>query len=376
MSKRIDYYEFLEVSRDANGDEVKKAYRSAAMKWHPDRNQGNREAEENFKLASEAYEVLSDPQKRELYDRYGHDGLSGSNFHPFNNVEDIFESFGDVFEDFFGFGGMGGRSRRGQGGRRPRAGEDLAYALNIEFEEAYHGCEKEIQIHKTETCADCEGKGHPASSKPSTCPQCKGQGQVFHSQGFFTISSPCQHCRGQGVIIKVLCHGCQGKGRVKREKKLNVKVPAGVDQGNRLVLRQEGEAGSDGGPAGDLYVVLQIKEHPLFKRDENNLWMDLPISFTQAALGATLKVPTMDGEQEVEIPSGIESGETITLKGKGFPFLRDSRHGNQILKIFVKTPKKLSAKQEELLREFAKESGESEEEVSKIKPKKKKKFLF
>ena len=349
MSSKRDYYEVLNVSREASLEEIKKAYRKSALQHHPDRNPGDHQAEEKFKEASEAYEVLVDEHKREMYDRFGHAGLSGTDFHPFNNVEDIFDSFGDIFEDFFGMGG-----RRG-GRTRARRGDDLRYDLQITFLEAYHGVEKEISIKKAEKCEECEGLGHPLSSKPSTCQQCHGQGQVYKSQGFFTVSSVCPICRGQGTFVKILCKVCMGKGLVPKEKKLKVKIPAGVETGNRLMLRSEGGAGSEGGPSGDLYVVLVVEGHDLFQREGLDIWMDLPISFVQAAMGDSVKVPLVEGEEEVEIPRGIDAGETIVLKGKGFPDLHGGKRGNQILQLLLKTPKHLSARQEELLREFSEE---------------------
>ncbi|MBF0492871.1 MAG: molecular chaperone DnaJ [Deltaproteobacteria bacterium] len=374
--KKTDYYEFLSVSRTASSEEIKKAYRQAAMKFHPDRNPGDKKAEENFKFASEAYEVLSDDQKKQIYDRYGHQGLDGGGFHHgFGNVEDIFESFGDVFEDFFGMGG----GRRGGGRKRGRRGQDLSVQVTVSFKEAYHGTEQEIQIRKPTLCEDCGGKGYPASSKPTHCQNCQGSGQVFHSQGFFTVSSTCPVCRGQGQLIKVLCRSCQGQGLVEKEKKLKIKIPAGIDQGNRLVLKGEGSAGTEGAPAGDLYVVVRIEEDETFERDGLDIWVDLPLSFPQAALGASLKVKTVEGEMEVEVPKGINAGETIVLQGKGFPELRGGHRGNQILQVQLRTPKKLSARQKELFEELARELGQEEapEEASreeKASKKKKKRF--
>lgn len=373
MSSKRDFYEVLGLHREASFEEVKKAYRKAALQYHPDRNPGDHEAEARFKEASEAYEVLIDEQKREVYNRYGHAGLSGTDFHPFTNVEDIFESFGDIFEDFFGMGG-----RRG-GRTRARRGDDLRYDLKISFLEAYHGIEKEISIHKAEKCEECAGLGHPLSSKPSTCQQCHGQGQVYKSQGFFTVSSICPICRGQGSIVKILCKVCSGKGLFPKEKKLKVKIPAGVETGNRLMLRGEGGAGSEGGHSGDLYVVLSVEEHEFFQRDGLDIWMDLPISFVQAALGAQVKVPVVEGEEEVEVPRGIDAGETLVLRGKGFPDLHGGKRGNQILQVVLKTPKHLSKRQEELLTEFAEEETKYSSHAlhsGEKKTKKKKKFLW
>jgi molecular chaperone DnaJ len=377
MASKRDYYQILGLTRDATADAVKKAYRQAAMNYHPDRNPDDREAEEKFKLASEAYEVLSDPQKRVIYDQFGHAGLSGTDFHPFTNVEDIFQSFGDIFEDFFGLGGFG---RRGGAGRRSRVrrGEDMAYNLTIEFLESYQSCEKEVEIRKEVICEHCEGKGYPPSSHPTTCPQCHGRGQVHHSQGFFTISTTCSVCRGEGVVVKVLCGTCKGEGVVLREKKLKIKVPAGVSTGNRLILKGEGGPGREGAPSGDLYVVLHVNSHPLFQRDGLDVWMDLPISFVQAALGDTLQVPTLEGEEEITIPKGIDAGETIVLKGKGFPEVRGGEKGNQMIQVVIKTPKDLTPEQEALLQQFAKAgkmeevSTEKKEEGKKAKKKKRK----
>ena len=371
---QVDYYEILELSKSASLDEVKKAYRQAALKYHPDRNPGDKAAEDKFKQASEAYEVLSDPQKKEVYDRYGHAGLSGSNFHGFNNVEDVFSSFGDLFEDFFGFGGFGGSSRRNRS--QARRGDDLRYDLSISFEEAYQGCEKEIQISKYSPCEACQGRGYPAHAQPATCSQCHGRGQIYRSQGFFTVSSTCPQCRGEGRMVKTRCGECAGEGRVAKQKKLTVKIPAGVDNGNQLILRSEGGAGIEGGASGDLYVVLSIKPHDFFQRDGKDIWFDLSISFVQAALGATIQVPTLEGDTDVEIPRGIDAGETIVLKNKGFAGLRGESRGDQILQIILKTPKKLSTRQEELLKEFAQEAGESVVESTSPKKKKKSKKGF
>jgi len=375
MSSKRDFYEVLGVHRESSQEEIKKAYRKAALQYHPDRNPGDHSAENKFKEASEAYEVLIDDYKRQMYDQYGHAGLSGTDFHPFTNVEDIFDSFGDIFQDFFVFG-----SPRSGGRKRARRGEDLRYDLQVSFIEAYHGVEKEIKIHKAEKCETCDGKGYPSTSKPSTCAQCQGQGQVYKSQGFFTVSSVCPICRGEGVFAKVLCKDCSGKRLVSKEKKLKVKIPPGVETGNRLVLRGEGGAGSEGGSSGDLYVVLVVEENEKFQRDGLDIWVDLPISFVQAALGAKMKVPLVEGEEEIEIPRGIDAGETIVLKGKGFPDVQGGKRGSHILQIVLKTPKHLSKRQEEILEEFAEEelkhSSNSSRWEQEKKSKKKKKFLW
>lgn len=379
MATKIDYYELLEITRSASTEEVKKAYRQAALKYHPDRNPGNKEAEERFKLATEAYEVLSDIQKRQIYDQYGHAGLDSSGYQPFRGgVEDIFDSFGDLFEDIFGFGGVGGRRSR-SGRARSHRGEDLQYNLAITFLESYQGVEKEIEFIKETLCEECQGRGYPASSQPTICPQCQGQGQLYHSQGFFTISSTCSACRGEGKIVKVLCGNCKGAGRTKKPKKLKVKVPAGIDQGNRLVLRGEGASGMDGGAPGDLYVVIHIEPDPLFHREGLDVWVDLPLSFSQAALGTVLTVPALEGEEEIEIPEGIEAGDTVVVKGKGFPELKGSHRGRLVYRVVLKTPKNLSERQKELLKEFASLGPEPMPEPSKKtnpKAKKKKKGWF
>ena len=356
MHKR-DYYEILGVNRDADPADIKKAYRQLAMKYHPDRNQGDKASEEKFKEASEAYEVLSDPQKRQLFDSYGHAGLEGAGFRGFSGVEDVFSSFGSIFEEFFG-GGFGGLDM-GFGGRkrsRARAGADLRHDITITFEESAFGVEREVNITKQAACEACGGSGAQEGTSRETCSSCRGSGQVAHSQGFFMIQTTCPKCRGEGSIIAKPCNECRGHGRVRKSKKINVKVPPGVEDGMRLILRGEGEAGENGGPSGDLYVVVSVRRHDLFKRDGDNVMMDLPVSFPQAALGAKIKVPTLYGEEEIEIPSGIETGESVKVKGKGFQNVHSKKKGDQIVEIFVKTPKKLSRKQKELLEEFVKSS--------------------
>lgn len=356
MNKR-DYYEILGVRKDADSSEIKKAYRQAAFKFHPDKNQGDKESEEKFKEASEAYEVLSDPQKRQLYDSYGHAGLEGAGFRGFSGVDDVFSSFGSIFEEFFGgrmggggfdFGFGGGRGKR----NRARGGSDLRHDIAISFEESAFGVEKEISLTKQEICTACKGSGAAEGTNRDTCPTCRGSGNVAHSQGFFMIQTTCPKCHGEGSVISKPCGECRGHGRVRASKKLKVKVPPGVEDGMRLILRGEGEAGENGGPAGDLYVVVEINHHNLFNRDGDQVMMELPISFPQAALGTKLIVPTLYGNEEIEIPAGIESGEQIRLKGKGFPNVHSKKKGDHVVTVFVKTPKKLSKKQKELLEEF------------------------
>lgn len=342
-----DYYEILEIQRQASAAEIKSAYRKMALKYHPDRNAGH-EAEECFKEASEAYEVLSDPQKRQLYDQYGHAGLESRGFHGFNDMGDIFSHFSDVFEDFFGFAGAG------RGGRSSaRQGHDLRLDLQITFMEAYAGCERKLELQRHESCELCHGQGYPKGSEPVICQHCGGKGQLYHSQGFFTISTACAACRGQGRVVREHCPECRGQGVVQRPKKLSVKIPAGVDNGTQLCVRGEGEGGRQGGPSGDLYVVLHVEEHPVLKRQGENLWMEQRISMVQAALGAEIEVESPQGKERLKVPKGVQTGHSLQLKGKGMPHLKDRRHGDLWVQVFVETPQNLSPDQEKLLLSFA-----------------------
>jgi len=352
MTKR-DYYEVLEIDRHATDDEIKKNYRRMAMQYHPDRNPGDKAAEENFKEAAEAYEVLSDAQKREIYDRYGHEGLSNSGFQGFSGFEDIFSSFGDIFGDIFGFSNGRSRSRTAA-----RAGSDLRYDLKISFTDAAFGISKEIDVQKLDRCHECNGTGAAAGTSPEACPRCLGRGQVTQSSGFFSISSTCPQCRGQGQVIKSPCSVCRGAGREKTSKLVQVKIPAGVDTGSRLRLRGEGEQGEYGGPNGDLYVFIFVEEHEFFKRSEDDVYCRIPISFVQAALGANLEVPTLTGTERLKIPRGTQSGKIFRIKGKGINHLRGYGSGDQIIEAVVVVPTNLSKRQEELLKEFARTSGE------------------
>ncbi len=356
-----DYYQVLGLDRSATDGEIKKAYRQMALKFHPDRNPGDKQAEERFKEASEAYEVLSDREKREIYDQFGHSGLQGTGFAGFQGVDDIFETFSDIFEDFFG----GGR----RGGRRAQRGRDLRYDLQIEFAEAFFGAEKQIQVTKNGICENCGGRGAKDSTAIRTCPRCHGRGQISHSQGFFTISTTCPQCRGNGTFIAEPCSECQGAGFVKKTKKLSVKIPAGVDSGVRLMLQNEGEAGERGASKGDLFVFISVKNHDFFSRDGDNLLCEIPISIVQASLGCHITVPGLKGDHEIEIPRGIQSGETIVLKGEGFPHLRSRRPGDLIIRVKVQTPTQLTKEQEDLLRKFAETSGEGMGEAKKKKKK-------
>ncbi len=338
-----DYYEILGLTASATSTEVKSAYRKLALQFHPDRN-SEHHAEEKFKEASEAYEVLSDPQKKTLYDQYGHAGLQGQGFHGFSDVGDIFSHFSDIFEDFFGFG----TNRQGRGGK----GRDLRLDLSISFMEAFSGAEKTVEIQRDELCRSCDGKGYPKGTEPAVCRHCGGRGQQFHSQGFFTISSTCNACRGQGKVVKEHCPDCRGKGAVSKKKKLSIKVPPGVDHGTQLFLRGEGEAGREGGIGGDLYVVVHVEEHPTFHREESDLWIEQKIHIVSAALGDEIEIETPEGKETLKIPQGTQTGELLRLRGKGMPALRGHHRGDFVVKIFVETPRKLTSRQEELLKEF------------------------
>ena len=341
-----DYYKILGVSRNATEDEIKKSYRKVAMEYHPDRNPGNKEAEEKFKVASEAYEVLRDPEKREIYDRYGIEGLKGTGFTGFRGFDDIFSAFGDVFQDFFGFG----PTHRGRTAARP--GADLRYYVKISFFDAAFGKEAEIEIPKNIACEACGGTGAKPGTHPTQCPSCKGTGQVTRSQGFFTISTTCSQCRGEGSIVPHPCKECRGYGKAKKIRKIQLKIPPGVDTGSKLRIRGEGEEGERGGPPGDLFVFIYVEPHDFFSREGDDVICQIPISFTQAALGTEIEVPTLNGANNLKIPKGTESGEIFRIKGEGFPRIRGYGRGDEIVQVMVRTPKNLTKRQEELLREF------------------------
>lgn len=347
MAKR-DYYEVLGVNAKASQDEIKKAYRQLALKFHPDRNPGDKAAEENFKEAAEAYEVLRDPQKRDIYDQFGHAGLEGTGFTGFGGFEDIFSTFGDIFEDFFGFG-----TRRRGSRTTARPGADLLYDLRVSFEEAVFGTEKEIEIPTSTSCESCKGTGREPGTEEDICPVCRGQGQILQSQGFFRISTTCHRCGGQGRIITHPCKACNGAGREKVTQKVLVKIPAGVDTGVRLRIPDKGESGYRGGPSGDLYVRLHVDPHDFFEREGHNLYCRIPISMVQAAIGDTMDIQTLDSTQTVKIPPGTQSGDVIRLRGQGVPGLRGSGRGDLFIDIQVKTPVNLNKRQKEILREFA-----------------------
>jgi molecular chaperone DnaJ len=351
-----DYYKILGVSRNASEEEIKKSYRRIAMQYHPDRNPGNKEAEENFKIASEAYEVLRDPEKRGIYDGYGIEGLKGTGFTGFRGFEDIFSAFGDIFEDFFGFGTTHRR------GTRARPGADLRYDLKISFYEAAFGRDTEIEIPKNVLCEPCNGTGAKPGTYPTHCPSCRGTGQVTRSQGFFMISTTCGQCHGEGKIISHPCKECRGHGRVRMNKKIQIKVPPGVDTGSKLRIRGEGEEGLRGGASGDLFVFLYVEPHDFFSREGDDIICQIPISFPQAALGAELEVPTLNDKRNLTIPKGTESGDVFRIKGEGFPKLRGYGRGDQLVQMIVKTPKNLTKRQEELLGEFEELSKKKERE--------------
>lgn len=348
MAKR-DYYEVLGVSNSASAAEIKSAYRKLAMQYHPDRNPDDKSAEDKFKEASEAYEVLSDSEKRARYDRFGHQGVGNQGF---QDVNDIFSSFGSIFEDFFGFsGGAGGKGR-------VRRGADLRYDMAIEFEEAVFGVEREVELERPVRCDTCEGSGAKSGSGRTTCRTCGGHGQVNRTQGFFAIRTACHVCGGEGTIVEKPCEDCRGQGRLNKKRKLTVKVPAGVDSGVRLRLSGEGEPGPSGGPSGDLYVVLHVKESDRFIRDGLDLIVEQPIGIAQAALGCEMKIRTLDGEVDLIIAGGSQSGDRVTLAGAGVPHLKGVGRGDMLVELRVVVPKKLSKEQRELLQKYAEISNE------------------
>jgi molecular chaperone DnaJ len=368
MSKR-DYYEVLEISKGANADEIKKAYRQKAKALHPDRNADNPNAEAEFKEANEAYEVLKDAEKRAAYDRFGHaafDGGMGGGARPgggFQGQGDFASAFSDVFDDLFG-DIMGGR-RGGGGGRRAVRGSDLRYNLRISLEDAYEGLQKTIQVPTAVACDTCSGSGAAGGAEPTACPTCSGMGKVRASQGFFTVEKTCPTCAGAGQIIQNPCQSCGGAGRVEKDRSLSVNIPAGVETGTRIRLAGEGEAGLRGGPTGDLYIFIEVAEHALFQRDGNILYCRVPVSMTSAAMGGDIEIPTIDGgRSRVKIPAGSQSGRQMRLRGKGMPSLRGGGAGDMLIEVAVETPVNLTSKQKELLKEFEKLSEENNPESS------------
>jgi len=339
-----DYYEILSIQRNADGEEIKRAYRKLAMQYHPDRNSGDEEAALRFKEAAEAYDVLSNPDKRQRYDRYGHAGLEGMGGPDFGNVQSIFDQFADLFGDIFG----GAGARRG-----PQAGRSLGMELELELVEAARGCKKTVTIPREENCSDCNGSGARRGTSPAICRACNGHGVVIRSQGFFRMQQTCHGRGGRGVVITDPCPSCHGRGRVTARRTLEVTVPPGVDNGMRLPMRGEGEAGAPGGQRGDLILEIHVREHPMFKRDGDHLVCHVPITFSQAALGGEIQVPTLDGPVNYTLQRGIQSGEAVRIGGKGIPNVRSKRPGDLLVVLMVETPRSLTKRQEELLRELA-----------------------
>jgi molecular chaperone DnaJ len=358
VAKR-DYYEVLGVERQATEQQIKSAYRKLALKYHPDRNPGDTQAEEAFKEAAEAYAVLADAQKRGLYDRFGHAGVSGPGGGGGGFDPTIFADFSDIFAglgDAFGFGDIFGARRR-RGG--PQRGADLRYDLEISFDESATGTETNIQIPREETCETCKGSGAAPGTSPETCDHCRGTGQLRYQQGFLTVARPCPNCRGTGKTIAKPCQACRGAGRISRERKLTVKIPAGIATGQRLRLYGEGEHGSAGGPPGDLYVVVHVQEHPFFHREEDDLYCEMPISFPTLALGGAIKVPTLGEAEELQIPSGTQAGTRFRIRGKGMPHVSGRGHGDLHVIARVAVPKKLTKDQKRLLEELGRTMPEA-----------------
>ncbi len=352
MTQKRDYYEILNVNRDADEDEIKKAYRKLAIQFHPDKNPGDEVAEDKFKEATEAYEVLRDPEKRDRYDRFGHAGLEGmgSDFGGFGvNLDDI---FGDVFGDLFG--GFSGGTQRA-----PKRGRSLQYNLDVTLEDVIHGKEVTIQVPRVESCSTCEGSGAKRGTSPVTCPQCYGRGQISQSQGFFTMSRTCPRCRGEGAIIQDPCRSCGGKGVVRNTRDIPLNIEKGVDTGFKYQLRGEGEAGANGAPPGDLFVVVNVEPHQRFQRDRNDLITSAKISFVQATLGGKIEVDSIDGKEELHIPPGTQYGAQLRIPNKGVPHYRRSYSGDLVVRMEIEIPTHLSTEQRRALEEFAKLRGES-----------------
>ncbi len=346
---KLDYYAVLAVSRTASDSELKAAYRKLAMQYHPDRNPGDAAAEEKFKECSEAYQVLSDPDKRAAYDRYGHAGVSGAGAagNPFANAQDLGDIFGDIFGEMFAGGsGRGGRASRAQRGR------DLRYDQTIDFAEAVFGKEIEVSVKRMELCESCDGVGTRSNKGPAVCKQCGGRGQVRFQQGFFSVARTCTVCNGTGQVITDPCPTCHGDGRTEKTHTVRVSIPAGVEEGTRIRYQGGGDAGRVGGPSGDLYIVLTVKPHPFFERDGNDLHCVIPISFTQAALGDEITIPTLEADTKLKVPEGTQSGKEFRLRGKGVPYLNEHGRGDLIAEVAVQTPRKLTREQREWLRQL------------------------
>jgi molecular chaperone DnaJ len=353
MAKRC-YYEVLEVERTAGDGELKSAFRKLAMKWHPDRNPSDKNCEVRFKEINEAYEILKDPDKRAAYDRFGHAAFEHAGSGAAHGFGDVASAFADIFDDLFGMGG----ARRGRGGGRER-GADLRYNMEISLEEAYFGKTAQVRLPTSVTCEACSGSGAKVGTKPKACPTCGGQGRIRHAQGFFTLERTCPACQGRGQVIDNPCPSCSGSGRVTRERALSVNIPAGVEDGTRIRLAGEGEAGVRAGPAGDLYIFLAIGAHAFFHREGADLHCRVPISMVLAAIGGEIEVPTIDGNHSrVKVPEGTQSGRRFRLQGKGMPVLRSKQTGDMYIQVLVETPQKLSKRQRELLNEFERLSSQ------------------
>lgn len=351
MATPRDYYEVLGVPKDAPADDIKKAYRKLALQYHPDRNPDNPDAEAKFKEASEAYQVLSDDEKRAVYDRYGHSGLRGSGSDAgFQSAEEVFSQFSDLFGDLFGFGGQ----RRSAGGRRVRRGEDQEVRVKINFLEAVHGCQKEIEYDRQQRCEGCGGNGVQAGSRPETCNTCRGTGEVIQAQMFLRIRTTCPSCQGQGEIIRNPCRSCSGSGRTRIKEKLSVKIPAGIHEGLRIRLHGKGDDGDPGAPTGNLYVQVAVDEHELFRRDGNDIVATIPVGYARACLGGTIDIPTVDEAPEtLDLPKGTPSGKIFTLRGRGVPRLDGRGRGDLLIQVVVAVPKNLTPREEELIRQLA-----------------------
>ena len=364
MSTKRDYYDVLGVDKSADATAIKKAYRKLAMKYHPDKNPGDKEAEEKFKEINEAYEVLSDETKRRNYDQFGHEGVNGQGFggaggfggQGFGGFDDI---FGDIFGDMFGGGFSGGSRQRRRG---PERGADIKQRVNISFEEAAFGKKVQVKINRSEECDQCHGSGAKPGTSKKTCPTCHGSGQVQSVQrtpfGNIASTRTCSTCNGEGEVIDSPCSKCHGKGSIRKTKTIEVDIPAGIDNGQMIKLGGQGELGTRGGPRGDLYIEVNVQSHPLFTRDGYDVYLEMPITFAQATLGDKIQVPTLDGKVQYEVPEGTQTGTVFRLKGKGIPKLKSNVRGDQYVKVTVEIPKKLNEKQKELVREFAKECGQ------------------
>ena len=372
MAEKRDYYEVLGVSKDASEADLKKAYRKAAVKYHPDRNPGNKEAEEKFKEINEAYQVLSDPDKKSKYDRFGHAGVDpnyGGGAGGSNGAGFDFGDLGDIFGDIFG-GGFGGGARRRNG---PKRGRDVQQIVDVSFEEAAFGCKKKLNVTMAEKCTTCNGTGAKPGTNPEKCSFCNGTGQTVQQQrtmfGYSNVVSTCQHCRGTGQIIKNPCTDCRGTGKIRKSKTIEVNIPKGIDHGQTIQITGGGEPGEKGGPNGDLLITVRVQRHPVLEREGSDVFIEVPITFVQAALGATLKVPTIDGIVNFDIPEGTQTGSQFRMRGKGIPFMRGNGRGDQYVTVNVEVPKNLTQKQKEILREFEDEKNYKQKKSFKEKMK-------